>query len=254
MSEGIEVLSSEIFECTAVEVFKIPPGEITLNQWTNYESNTVWKGSLRLIEQESFPTEGVNYEIGEDASQISDLPILPIDKIRLKIELFNTIDDDNLLWGQVFYNPLIDIKDDLIEVIDTSPSNTTGEGIESSSDVQIETIQRTHSYRLFKIIVQIPGTNYSPNKQDKLIQVALGLKFDDKIDAYTFIERLQSYKKLFKSYVEQYNYDMDMLKLTTKQNDLSLNDIENINFGEVNNFEPPNDDADDNDDFGDFVS
>lgn len=253
MSEGIEIVSSEIFECNAVEVFKIPPGEITLNQWTNYESNTVWRGSLRLIEQESFPTEKAIDDIELEDSQNSDLPILPINKIRLKVELFNTNNDDNLLWGQVYYNPLINIKDDLIEVIDTKESS--GEPSTSTDIPQIETIQRTHSYRLFKIIVQVPGTNYSPNKyDDKLIQVALGLKFDDKIDAYTFIERLQSYKKLFTSYVEQYNYDIEMLQLTTKQSNMSLNDIDAINFTNINNFQPPNNDLDDNDDFGEFVS
>lgn len=186
-------INSNLFECSKVSVFKIPPGNISLSQWSIYESNVVWKGGLRLIEQHQ-----------ETQSEV--LP--PRDVMRLKLELFNTSRaQGDSVWGIVYYNPQEDAT-------------------------KQETIQRSESYKFFKIIIQIPDSLYYNNPGDSVTQVGLGLTFHDKIDAYTFIEQLIAYQKLYQGYVQQYNHDININQLILQQESLSL---------------------DSDDEFGDFV-
>lgn len=233
-----ETISSEVFECSDVSVFKIPPGDISMTDWNKYETNTVWRGNLKIIEEESFPES-------TDTDSDPHPPALPIDRIRLKLELFNNLMSgpgkrSNELWAQVYFNPAHEIK----------------VAVNSDPEIQEETIQRTDSYRLFKIIAQIPGSQYIGSKdQNECIQVALGLKFGDKIDAYTFIERLTSYKKLFQSYVEQYKYELDMINMASLNlNDKNPEPAPGINDNDKNYLTNYDNEINDNDDdFGDFV-
>lgn len=231
--EGTETLSSEVFECSDVSVFKIPPGDLSITDWNKYEKTPVWSGHLKMIEEETFPDS-------IDTQLSPQYPPLPIDRIRLKLELFNVIGSGpskktQQLWALVWYNPIFEIQ--------VPPG-----GAISNKE---ETIQRTDSYRLLKIIAQIPGSQYIGSKNNnESIQIALGLRFGDKIDAYTFIERLTSYKKLFNSYVEQYKYELDMLALSQQLSNLSLNGTPADEFDDTNNYDHNDND---NDDFGDFV-
>ncbi|EGV65473.1 hypothetical protein PSN45_002608 [Yamadazyma tenuis] len=227
MGQQLETISTDVFECSAVSVFKIPPGNLSITEWNKYESSTIWSGCLRVLEEETYIEEDETEEIHlSGAPPRIRSPSFPVDRIRLKLELYNEVDAKSELWAVVWYNPIHELDGQL---------------------VQLESIQRTEAYRLFKIIVQIPGSKYTgSNPHEDLVQVALGLKFDDKLDAYTFIERLNSYQKSFHSYVEQYKYELEMGQLAEDSKHLSLDASDETN-------ELSDDDNDQEDDFGDFV-
>lgn len=200
--------TTDLLECPEVCVFKIPPGNLSISQWSKLETSSIWTGALKLVEQHLQDEDDDDGDGSFDG--IND--DLPTNRMRLKLELFNKVDSQSIPWATVWYNPPADLNDNF----------------------QIETIQKTQSIRLFKIIAQIPETEYF-EKNDQL-QVALGLKFHDKIDAYTFIERLQTYQRIFNSYTEQLKFETEMSQITSQQEQLKIDD-----------------DNDDNEDFGDFI-
>lgn len=231
-----EIISTQVFSCSGISVFVIPPGDLSMAQWTNYDTNYIWKGNLKVEEQEI---------IEEGDWQPTSTLKLPADRIRLKLELYN---NTNNTWAVVWYNP-------------------PHEGYEI-----LETIQRTESSRIFKIIAQLPDSLYGGLEPlTNVNKVALGLKFGDKIDAYEFIEKLESYKKQFTSFIDQYLYELEVKEAIHKVDDLTINskdqntNIDQIKDHESNDIDNDNSTAhieskdideeeEDDDDFGDFVS
>lgn len=195
----MSVFTSEVFECSGVSAYKIPPGDTSVSNWSICGKNLVWTGKVRLLEQE----------------EMSDSPLTPLNRLRLKLELIivdrpanhatGELEIDQV-WGEVWYNPQHRLDKEQVPPF-------------------VETIVTSDSYRMFKVIAQIPGTGYVIPKEHP-IQVALGIKFNDKIDAYTFKDRIVSYQRRFQSYVEQYNYDKDMEELVESQREMSLEEEE----------------------------
>lgn len=98
----MSIVSNQLFDTHKVLVFKIPPGEVTLPRWDTKEQNVVWKGNLRLIEEE----ETIEDEIEKE----------PYELLRLKLEFYNADKADPLLdniegfdksqvWAEAWFNP-----------------------------------------------------------------------------------------------------------------------------------------------------
>lgn len=225
----MSVVSNQLFLAHNIVVFKIPPGELSLSKWNTDRPNIVWKGSIKLIEQ----------EVVDD----SDTPE-PYQVLRLKMLLFNE-DKSSLLqedfdhsgkespWAEVWYNPFPEAN------IDYSIANDGEETIQMTPD----------SPRCYKIIAQLPGTGYHPfrsSDSDKhsLLQVALGVKFHDSEAAYSFSDALAVYRRRFKAHQEKAMYDKHLESLQQSiRSRLSLADDD-----------PKDSSASDDDDFGSFVS
>lgn len=221
------VISTILFESDHVIIFKIPPGD----EWDLKQTNIVWQGRLRLIEQESIQEEPSN-----------DI-IKPFDGLRAKIELFNRLPTGDEIWAEIWYNPVCQLESDV-----------------SLANNGQETIQLKNSSRFYKIIAQLPGSGYHPlrhNYKDNHVQVALGLKFNDTHLAISFQESLMIYKRRFRNYEDQYQSDInqkDQLHLMKSNLDSFYHKIENhLNLDSVTNHVSELD-LDDNDDFGDFVT
>lgn len=225
----MSVQSHETFLANNVSVFKIPPGEISLSKWNIEKENMVWKGNLRLCEQEV--TE-------------SDLPkSSPFEGLRLKLELYNhekltlLLEDfveveNNVPWAEVWYNPFR--ESDLQYKIANDGEDTITVTPQSS--------------RYYKIITQLPGTGYHPMESSShtkgcILQIALGLKFEDKFTAILFAETLATYRRRFRNYQDKYLYDKHLLLLQRRIMDglripeeelrepTPLSDIEDEEFG-----------------------
>ena len=289
-----DIISTKLFEAEDVSVFRIPPGELSLSKWDLSDSNTIWKGSLRLTEEELIQEDkgvfcngsnGVESEclssftVGDKPSAFFEkdsevAPIKPYKGLRLKLEFFNFKDslvvppnesrmEDEKIWAEVWYNPL--------------PAEEDNSGVDFTqyciANNREETIQMTpQSSKFYKIIVQLPGSGYHPFIQEEeqieegyLLQVALGLKISENFAAISFSESLNIYRRRFKNFVDQYNYELRLSEVESRQNLLSINnndipDDSRTDEGSVNqapgNFadnDDENNDDNDDDDFGDFV-
>lgn len=283
----MDIISTTLFEAQGVSIFRIPPGEVSLSKWNLKDSNTIWKGDMRLIEEELVQedidvfSQNANAEVGSSTTMDkkqskvaeADLALIkPYKGLRLKMELFNVSNslvvppndsrmEELAIWAEVWYNPLGDESDD---------QKTNQYSIANNGQ---ETIQMTpQSARYYKIIVQLPGTGYHPflhedeqtSQQDNLVQVALGLKISENFAAISFSESLSIYKRRFQNFVEQYQYELRLSEAQNKQKHLSLDMKSNVNEGEPatsknsehnhrDNDSDDDDDDDEDDDFGDFV-
>ena len=90
-----------------------------------------------------------------------------------------------------------------------------------------------------------------------LLQVALGLKISENFAAISFSESLSIYRRRFKNFVDQYNYELRLSEIEGKQKHLSINTENNpegsgTDHGSGNKTTVDNDDNDE-DEFGDFV-
>lgn len=229
----MSTVTNQLFDTNNVLVFRIPPGSVLVSKWDTKGSNVVWRGGLRLIEEE---------EIIEDESK---------DKreayqlLRLKIHLYNEGGSKLLLrdsqdseqdeiWAEAWYNPFRELG------IECSIANDGGEAIEMSDE----------SLKFYKIVVQLPGSGYHPFPLNKsstkrsVLQVALGLKFENSFDATSFSESLGIYKRRFKAFQEKQLYDKHLS--TLQQRVLNNLTIEDKELRE-------NTPASDDDDFGNFV-
>ena len=280
-----DIISTKLFETEDVSVFRIPPGELSLSKWDINDSNIIWRGSLRLTEEELIQEDkgvflngsnGVESEcfssftVGDKPSAffLKDTevaPIKPYKGLRLKLELFNYNDslvappnesgmEDEKIWAEVWYNPLPAEQDNELDPAQYSIANN-----------KQETIQMTpQSAKFYKLIVQLPGSGYHPFIQEEeqiedgyLLQVALGLKISENFAAISFSESLSIYRRRFKNFVDQYNYELRLSEIEGKQKHLSINTENNpegsgTDLGSGNKTTVDNDDNDE-DEFGDFV-
>lgn len=251
-----EVFSNVLFEVKQVSVLRIPPGEVRLQAWNLDESNIIWRGDMRLVEEE------IVYDDEQDpvadhleldspksmcTSPVSPArlgPRTPQEKLRLKLELFNSNKGSDLLWAEVWYIPIL--ESDL----------TKNEDCYYVANNCQETIQVTpESHKYYKIIAQIPGTGCQlflqsdhNLKEDQSLQVALGLKFWDSFSAISFAESLSLYRKRFRSFEEQYSYELQLLHIHEKYNSLSLG-LQMEDFLRSGTTDEGQNDSD----FGDFV-
>lgn len=193
----MSVLNNTLFEAHGVSCLKIPPGKPSLAKWNTDPSNVVWKGSVRLIEQEMTDASG---------------PSAVFEGLRLKLELYNhhpsllpDQTDTCIPWAEVWYNPVAEanngfcIANDGEDTISVSPESS----------------------RYYRIITQLPGTGYHPlhtesNPSGLILQVALGLKFDDLFTAVSFAEALGIYRKRFNSYQDTFLYNQHLSDLQQK--------------------------------------
>ncbi|CUM64600.1 uncharacterized protein PRCAT00002208001 [Priceomyces carsonii] len=241
-SEGDEphVLSTMLFESSGVSVFKIPPGKISLTNWNLDLANIIWKGDLRLIEQEVLSNEMdlfslYNTKGGDDDTS----PTMPFKGLRLKLELFQVLNlADNRtadeVWAEVWYNPMISSSSASLSAalyLTPMPTIPCGNLPYSIANNGQETIQITpESSKYYKIIAQLPGSGYHPfegnltkeNQEGALLQIALGLRFDHTDEAMSFSESLNIYRRRFKNFEEQYDYELKLLQLERKLQNLSI--------------------------------
>lgn len=252
------LIPTTLFEGDGVSVFVIPPGDAKMLRWDALSQNTLWKGQIRLIEQESIkggPDFALSLPSGlSDEAAAAHVPVgrflseptKPMDGLRLKLELYNkqkvppsvgslTTTSKDTVWGQVWYNP-----------VDFSREEE-GLGAFFIANNQEETIQMSDSAKHYKIIVQLPGSEYVPyeNPRNNLSQqqVALGLCFNDRTTALVFSEAISVYKRRFRNYQDQYFFEHRVFQFGS----VSLED----KFG----IDPVlNEGHDDDDDFGAFQS
>lgn len=229
----MSIVSNQLFSTHNIVVFRIPPGELSLSKWNTDKSNIVWKGSLRLTEQELIEDDDLDN-------------IEPCQLLRLKLLLYNKDRSSPLLeefigsekdspWAEVWYNPFPEAD------IDYSIANDGEETIQMTPD----------SPRYYKIIAQLPGTGYHPfnttddSSKHTLLQVALGLRFEDSDAAISFADSLSVYRRRFRAHQEKFMYDKHLVSLQHRiMNRLSLADDDLKDIASTS----------DDDDFGTFVS
>lgn len=217
------LISNVLFECDSVSIFKIPPGPVSLRNWSLRP--IVWRGSLRLVEEEQTKT----------ASSLLDLA--RVLGLRLKVELYSKTALDALLdqfsdgetdhsWAEVWYNPFQ--ENDL----DYTVANDGLSSIEMTAE----------SPKYYKIVSQLPESGYQPHaagEKGPLLQVALGLQFEDSYSASTFLESMGIYKRHFRNFQERF--------LDEPAQRPSLEEAENLAVA------LREDGEDSDDDFGTFV-
>ncbi|KAK6460543.1 hypothetical protein DFJ63DRAFT_230398 [Scheffersomyces coipomensis] len=259
MQYNSNLISTTLFEESNVSVFKIPPGELSISKWNLNESNIIWKGNLRLIEQEVIQDDvdlfatlpGSRLHSTDtltwgntlqrvkvcDDKFINKGPKKPYESLRAKLELYNPVtihpSVGNLttvnreeLWAEVWYNPIASSNID--------HDNNRDDQFSIANDGQ-ETIQMSkESPKFYKIISQLPSSGYQPiqgttaysdslfNEKGVLLQVALGIKLGDSADATGFSESFNLYKRRFRNVEEQYYYELKLLDLEDKSAQLSL--------------------------------
>lgn len=220
------LVSSVLFKSNTASVFKIPPGSPSLANWTT--TDEIWKGSLKVIEQE-------DTEVDEDERACG---------LRLKLELYNKVTLNLLLedfsevdketpWAEVWYNPFSGSD------FDYAISNDGKDTILSTPE----------SSKYYKIVTQLPGTGYHPFQipgKGPLLQVALGLKFEDLSDSAAFSESLAIYRRRFLNYHDTALYEKQLHDLQQRVlTDLRLS---------LDEFREPTPLSDfDDDDFGNYV-
>ncbi|KAF3985812.1 hypothetical protein FT663_01730 [Candidozyma haemuli var. vulneris] len=230
----MSIVTNQLFDTHNVSVFKIPPGDVSLSRWETKGSNVVWRGSLRLIEEE---------EVAEDDSRVEKEPY---QVLRLKLDFYNQESTGGLsdefnelgkehVWAESWYNPFRELG------IECSIANDGGDAVKMTPE----------SPKYYRIVLQLPGSGYHPFPQKKasekqsVLQVALGMKFEDSFNAMSFSESIGIYRRRFKAYQEKYLYDKHLSKLQHKiLNDLTISEKESRE----------NTPASDDDDFGNFVS
>lgn len=222
------LISNVLFECDSVSAFKIPPGPVSLSKWTT--RSIVWKGSIRLLEEEqtSASPELASYQ-----------------GLRLKLELFNKTaleavlvhfrsTENALSWAEVWYNPFLETE------LDYKIANDGSDTI----------FMTPESPKYYKIISQLPDTGYSPlpsSEKGFLLQVALGLQFDDLFNASSFSESLAIYKRHFRNFQEKFLYDKKLASLD--QTMVTSLTLPSSDSRATSSHAEDNDD----DDFGNFV-
>lgn len=231
-----DTLNITLFECENVSVFCIPPGEILLSKWNIDESNVLWRGKLRLVEQEF---NGWDEE--EELTEFETWGKDDFEKLylglRLKLELYNDQDKGENIWGdgtkeqiwaEVYYNPRGECS---------KKENIAKDGKGSyyiAKNLQ-ETIEMTpQSSKFYRIIVQLPGSGYHPFRENKegkersgIIQIALGLRLGNSSEASMFSESLFFYKKRFLELEEQLRINALIPEFEAMQGKLSLEDDRN---------------------------
>ncbi|GEQ71099.1 hypothetical protein JCM33374_g4780 [Metschnikowia sp. JCM 33374] len=219
------LISNVLFESDGISAFKISPGPVSLSTWQS--KPIVWKGSVRLVEEE----------------QTSVTPeTAPYTGLRLKLELYNKNAQDavsghfresenSVSWAEVWYNPFSGT--DLAYKISNDGSDTITMTPESS--------------KYYKVITQLPDTGYYPlptSEKGFLLQVALGLQFDDSFTASSFSESLSIYRRHFRNFQEKFLYDNNIGSEESKMlMKLTL----------PNKVTTAHDEDTDDDDFGNFV-
>lgn len=220
----MSVVSHLLFETHNVVAFKIPPGKISVSNWS--KDSIVWKGSLRLLEQETVIEENAAPYMGLRLK----LELFNKEKLTLLLEDFTEVDND-VQWAEVWYNP----------------RDEGAPGFCVANDGE-ETIEITESPKYYKIITQLPKTGYHPlegESKGSTLQVALGIKFEDSFSAVSFAESLGIYRRRYRTLEEKFHYDKHLLTLQQRiRNGLGVSDDEKEST--------PASDFDD-DDFGNFV-
>ncbi|KAK6456510.1 uncharacterized protein RJT20DRAFT_135262 [Scheffersomyces xylosifermentans] len=201
MSYSTEIISTVLFQSTNVAIYSIPPGELSLSKWDLKESNIIWTGHLRLIEEEvirdnvdlfaSFPDalhnhNQVDASVWDDSgvhgdSHTEDVerlhggrqqekrPSKPFECLRAKLELYNEV----VIPPGV--GSLTSTKKDVIWAETWyNPSPILAEDLGADEYFKIanngqETIQMTkESSKYYKIIAQLPGSGYHPFTKDNV--------------------------------------------------------------------------------------
>lgn len=231
-----DTLNITLFECENVSVFCIPPGEILLSKWNIEESNVLWRGKLRLVEQE-FSGWNDEEELAEFEKHGNDDFENLYFGLRLKLELYNDQDKEKniwrgctkgRIWAEAYYNPRGECSE---------KENLTKDGKGSyyiAKNLQ-ETIEMTpQSSKFYRIIAQLPGSGYHPFRENKegaersdIIQIALGLRLGNSTEASMFSESLFLYKKRFLELEEQLRINALIPELEAMQGNLSLEDDRN---------------------------
>lgn len=253
------IIATKLFETDGVSAFKIPSGSPTLSKWDLSGNNILWTGCLRAIEQElvtdsltdALPLPNQSLFSGGDYLDSSRNIPKPYNGLRLKLELYNTVTvpptvgsltttTKDLVWAEIWYNPapLKDTDNSYFGInSDLGDANEGDLGVElkSGSSYTIanngeETIQGTESSKYYKIISQIPESGYHPydptHGSEKVLQVALGLKFDESFNAVSFAESLAIYKRRYRNFEDQYNDEHNLLFIETNLKKLTLSNNE----------------------------
>lgn len=220
------LVSSVLFKTDHATVFKIPPGSASLGNWTT--SHVVWRGSLKVIEQEDI-------NAGDDKSARGlrlKIELANKETLNLMLEDFSEVENDSP-WAEVWYNPF----------------EGSDFGCTIGNDGHDTIVTTAESAKYYKITTQLPGTGYHPflpPEKGPMLQVALGLKFDDLGDSAAFSESLAIYRRRFQNYHDTATYEKQLQDLQHRVlRDLRL-------ASEDPRESTPSSDFDD-DDFGNFV-
>lgn len=164
------IISTTLFETPTVSIYKIPTGKVSLSNWALDESTLLWKGTLKLIEQEVIEdsqeelaagSSEIIWETGASAAAAysKDKNADPKDKnadskdrkdtagLRAKIELSNvwtippmvgslTSISKDFTWAEIWYNQ--------------GKVGNNGE----------ETVVMSESKRVYRVLAQLPGSGY----------------------------------------------------------------------------------------------
>lgn len=221
------IVSSVLFQTKSAYVFKIPPGLASLGNWTT--SDVVWKGCLKVVEQEEVDVEDDSRACGLRLK----LELYNHELLNLLLEVFSEVEQDTP-WAEVWYNPF--------------------EGSEFKfsigNDGQDTIAKSAESSKYYRIVTQLPGTGYhpfQPPEKGPLLQVALGLKFDNPVDSAEFSESLAIYKRRFQNYHYTALYEKQLQALQEKV-------LKDLRLSQENYRTPTPSSEFDDDDFGNFVS
>lgn len=194
-----------------VSLYKVAPGSNLIEP-----SNYIWTGSLTLI--------------GDEAVE-RDFGLKPLDYIKARIELFNSSSAGRVTWAKIWYNP---------------PSYHELDVLLANNGQ--DTVQRIGTSKCFKVIAQLPESDYLPLREGQTpnVQVALGLKFGTVKDANRFQGGLNSYTKMYEEYEDDYETNLRAKKQVYPP-------VDDVNRSKIDDGEETYDTETD-EDFGEFVA
>lgn len=249
----------ELFQSWDVALFKIPPGRPSVSNWNLDPDNIVWKGRLSLLEQYQ--------DTSDDEDEINALPKAQGTQQRLicKVEFYNMVKNgeneeskenedneevENNNGGSILPDKPGEFDHKTSKIVSHSHDEATNaltRSFDHHSHVQThpqlwaevwfvpqdnvydETIQMcTESPQYFKVIAQFPGTGCD----GECTRVALGLKFRDRSEGILFGESVNIFKRRYKDWQGDMEYDELARKLAKLSLDDQGYDDDDDDFGE----------------------
>lgn len=214
-----------------MDIYRIPKADALATAWNASKPNWVWKGCLRLLEQERTSSDAQPHE------QLRlKLELYKREKITLLSESFAEITNE-IPWAEVWYNPFQGHE---------QPYRIANDG---SDTITVS----SRSSRCYRLIAQIPGTGYhayevNSGSKSSVLQVALACQFEDSFAAGSFSESLALYRRRFAAFQDRFHYDQHLSSLRHRIDNMRFSSPDPDDDGDVNGG------SDSDNDFGHFVS
>lgn len=236
-----ERLESVLYETSNVVMYSIPAPRIVkiddhhleeyhdITQWDLSLDKVIFKGILRVKEQEFLDDEDSDEEEQESNKFVKTALEETRDKLKLIVELIKY--EDFKVWAEIEYYCL-------------SPEITTFD------NTSFYTIHPVNNSNLFSTFIDLEG-----------FKMGCGLKFSDRNESKNFQIVLLNFQKDFQNYVKMVENNRKNLNrmeyLTLQLHSTRFSGPSNVQVREVTSTDDDDDndnDDDDDDDFGDFVS